>query len=91
MTEQEIAKILDETDAMFRRAFAACRLVPEWTSEERAAHDAKRAEAEKTIAEFRRKHPKLAAREDRMFARMDREIRQKVFGSHAVEEKAHVD
>ena len=46
---------------------------------EQARLDAERREVEQELAEFRREHPKLAAREDEMYERMDRKIRERVF------------
>lgn len=45
-----------------------------------ARDDAERRRLEQELAEFRRKYPKLAAREDALYERMDHEIRRQVFG-----------
>ena len=71
----------DPLDQIAERLLDRCRLAPRMTAAEQAAHDAKRREAERELAEFRRKYPALAAREDAMFARMEAEIRQRVFGT----------
>jgi hypothetical protein len=52
---------------------------------ERAKFDAEIARINKELAEFRRKYPKLAAREDARMKREEAEIRRRVFREHGME------
>lgn len=79
MNDQDVTAILDQTDRVFRQAVdqlvTTCRLGPGL----RPAEQAERRRLKKEIAEFERKHPKLAVRENARLAREDAAIRRRVF------------